>query len=274
MSRRALLMAVLAGMLFAGAAEAGDAADPDSRALPQRRSGAATQKIKLSGAAAVKKSGSGWWTTVGGLVAVLALIYLVAKVVQKSVPAARKSLPPEVVQVLGRKPLDYRHTIHLVRFGSRLLMLGTSQEGVATLSEINDPVEIDYLAGLCQPSEPAAASRTFQQLFRRFQNPEPAESGNEARWRGPAERGQAARSRGPGRARQRAEDDEEPALSNRARAAPDSDAGRACHAAAGCPSAFPPDAARRLTDLPQGRESSRRVMSRVHFFVAKCRRVA
>jgi flagellar biogenesis protein FliO len=129
---------------------------------------------------AAKKSGSGWWTTLGGLAAVLALIYLAAKVVQKSVPAARKSLPPEVVQVLGRKPLDYRHTIHLVRFGSRLLMLGTSQEGVTTLSEINDPVEIDYLAGLCQPSEPAAVSRTFQQLFRRFQNPEPAGSENDA----------------------------------------------------------------------------------------------
>jgi hypothetical protein len=100
--------------------------------------------------------------------------------VQKSVPAVLKSLPPEVVQVLGRKPLDYRHTIHLVRFGSRLLMLGTSQEGVTTLSEINDPAEIDYLAGLCQPSEPAAVSRTFQQLFRRFQNPEPAGRENDA----------------------------------------------------------------------------------------------
>jgi len=67
-----------------------------------------------------------------------------------------------------------------VRFGSRLLMLGTSQEGVTTLSEINDPVEIDYLAGLCQPSEPAVVSRTFQQLFRRFQDPRPAASENDA----------------------------------------------------------------------------------------------
>jgi flagellar biogenesis protein FliO len=176
MSRRVLLMAALATLLAAGATRANDAADPESRALPPRRSPPAAQRdIKTPGAGAAKKSGGGgWWSTLGGLVAVLALIYLAAKVVQKSVPAARKSLPSEVVQVLGRKPLDYRHTIHLVRFGSRLLMLGSSQDGITTLSEINDPVEIDYLAGLCQPSEPAAVSRTFQQLFRRFQNPEPA----------------------------------------------------------------------------------------------------
>ncbi len=180
MSRRALLLAALAGLLVAGAVKAGDDADPDSRVLPPPRSGAAAQKVKPVGAGAVNKSGSNWWSTLGGLAAVLALIYLAAKTVQKSVPAARKSLPPEVVQVLGRKPLDYRHTIHLVRFGSRLLMLGTSQEGVTTLSEINDPIEIDCLAGLCQPSEPAAVSRTFQQLFRRFQNPEPSRSENGA----------------------------------------------------------------------------------------------
>ena len=174
MFRRSCLMATLAAMLLAGAAHAADTADPDTRPLPPRRSAPTVQKeSRASGAGPAKKSGNGWWTTLGSLVAVLALICLVAKLVQKSVPAARKSLPPDVVQVLGRKPLDYRHTIHLVRFGSRLLMLGTSPEGVTTLSEITDQVEIDYLAGLCQPSEPTSVSQTFQQLFRRFQNADP-----------------------------------------------------------------------------------------------------
>jgi flagellar biogenesis protein FliO len=179
------MLATLAAVLLASAVRAGDTADSESRPLPPRRSAPAVQKDSrsLSAAQAKKSNGGsngGWWTTAGGLVAVLALIFLVAKVVQKSVPAARKSLPSEVVQVLGRRPLDYRHTIHLVRFGSRLLMLGTSQEGVTTLSEITDQVEIDYLAGLCQPSEPASVSQTFQQLFRRFQNPEPASNDHEA----------------------------------------------------------------------------------------------
>jgi flagellar biogenesis protein FliO len=111
---------------------------------------------------------------------VLALIYLTARVVRKNVPAAQKTLPAEVVQVLGRKALDYRHTIHLVRFGSRMLMVGTSQEGMRALSEITDPVEIDYLAGLCRPSEPASVAGTFSQLFQRFQNPEPAPAESES----------------------------------------------------------------------------------------------
>jgi len=52
-------------------------------------------------------------------------------------------------------------------------MVGASQEGMTTLSEITDPVEIDYLAGLCKPSEPASVAHSFNQLFQRFQNAEP-----------------------------------------------------------------------------------------------------
>jgi flagellar biogenesis protein FliO len=116
-------------------------------------------------------TGDGWWKTMGALTVALALVFLTAKVLRRTVPAVRTALPDGVVQVLGRKVLDYRHTIHLVRFGSRMLILGTSQEGMRTLSEITDPVEIDYLAGLCKISEPASISDTFGQLFQRFQNP-------------------------------------------------------------------------------------------------------
>jgi hypothetical protein len=41
---------------------------------------------------------------------------------------------------------------------------------------MTDPVEIDYLAGLCKPSEPTSVTDTFNQLFRRFQTPAAAES--------------------------------------------------------------------------------------------------
>jgi len=114
---------------------------------------------------------SGWWGTLGGLTAVLALVFLSAKVVRKSLPAAARSLPPEVVQVLGRKSLDYRNTIHLVRLGSKLLVLGSSQEGLATLSEITDAVEVDYLAGLCKPAAASSLTESFNQLFKRVKNP-------------------------------------------------------------------------------------------------------
>jgi len=176
MLRRALLTAAILVLILGAIVRGDDAADRESRQIPRRTSDrGAPQDGKTARAGQKPRTAAdGWWTTLGGLAAVLGLIYLTARVVRKNVPAAQKTLPAEVVQVLGRKALDYRHTIHLVRFGSRMLMLGTSQEGMRTLSEITDPVEIDYLAGLCRPSEPASVAGTFSQLFQRFQNPEPA----------------------------------------------------------------------------------------------------
>jgi flagellar biogenesis protein FliO len=177
MLRRALMTAAILGLLLGAVVRGGDSADRESRLITPRSSDRGPPgdgKGTTRAGQKPRSAADGWWTTLGGLAAVLALIYLTARVVRKNVPAAQKTLPAEVVQVLGRKSLDYRHTIHLVRFGSRMLMLGTSQEGMRTLSEITDPVEIDYLAGLCRPSEPASVAGTFSQLFQRFQNPEPA----------------------------------------------------------------------------------------------------
>ncbi len=176
MRRAALMTAAAFGLFLGAAAQAADSSADESRLIPPRRSvraGQAEGQLALHGSPRNREAGGGWLTTLGGLTAVLALVFLTAKVVKRSVPAVQKSLPAEVVQVLGRTAVDYRHQIHLVRFGSRMLVLGTSQEGLRTLSEITDPVEIDYLAGLCKPSEPASVAGTFRQLFQRFHGPEP-----------------------------------------------------------------------------------------------------
>jgi flagellar biogenesis protein FliO len=153
-----------------------DAVEADSRTIPPRSSDTARKTTGKTDRARQpsKIPDGGWWTTLGGLVAVLALIFLCAKILKKGVPAAQRTLPAEVIEILGRKALDYRHTVHLVRFGSRMLMIGTSQEGMTTLSEVTDQAEIDFLAGLCKPSESASVAQSFQQLFQRFQSPEPA----------------------------------------------------------------------------------------------------
>jgi len=184
MFRRALTMAVLLGFVLGSADESCAAyaaeslsrlaTERDSGTIPPKSADAAAQKggkITRTGQRA-KATGDGWWATLAGLAAVLALVFVLARIVKKKVPAVQKTLPSDVVQVLGRKALDYRHTIHLVRFGSRMLMLGVSQEGMTTLSEITDPVEIDYLAGLCKPSEPASVAQSFSQLFQTFQTSE------------------------------------------------------------------------------------------------------
>ena len=175
MHRRALKIAFIAWLFVACAAGPGIAAERTPQPIPPPSSERLQSKTsKTSGGSAGKTSSgsnTGWGTTLGGLTAVLALIFLTAKVLRKSIPAAQRTLPNEVVQVLGRKPLDYRHTIHLIRCGSRLLVIGSSQAGLSTLCEMADPVEIDYLAGLCQPSEPNSVASSFNQLFRRFQAP-------------------------------------------------------------------------------------------------------
>ncbi len=155
----------------------------ESRLIPTPSGGKSSRPSDKTGESArpkAKNSGGAWWTTLASLTAVLALVYLTAKVLRKGMPAAQRTLPVEVVQVLGRKPLDYRNTIHLVRCGSRLLILGSSQAGLTPLSEISDPVEVDYLAGLCKPSELGSVADTFNQLFRKFQAPEPTETAGQA----------------------------------------------------------------------------------------------
>ncbi|MBX3450146.1 MAG: FliO/MopB family protein [Planctomycetaceae bacterium] len=64
-------------------------------------------------------------------------------------PARLRPLPGEVLEVLGRRSLEPRVNLHLVRCGQRILVLGAGPDGVRTLSEITDPVEVDLLSGAC-----------------------------------------------------------------------------------------------------------------------------
>jgi hypothetical protein len=70
--------------------------------------------------------------------------------------------------VLGRRSLDNRHAVTLVRCGSRVLVLGFSPQGMHTLAEVTDPVEVDFLSGLCRPSgESTPFAQAIWDVFRR-----------------------------------------------------------------------------------------------------------
>lgn len=136
--------------------------------IPPRTSAAAAKTSPSGPARKAPVSGSSWWTTIGSLVAVIGLIVLVAKLVRKHSPASAGALPREVFHSLGRRSLDFRHSVQVVRVGSRLLVLAVSPDGVRTLAEITDPVEVDYLAGLCERTESAAGGPGFGRLFQTF----------------------------------------------------------------------------------------------------------
>ncbi len=90
-------------------------------------------------------------TTTLVLGGIVAMILFVSRLMKKHTRLGTMNLSSEVLEVLGRKMLDSRHAIHYVLCGNRILVLGTSLEGMRTLAEITDPVEIDRIRGECKP---------------------------------------------------------------------------------------------------------------------------
>ncbi len=104
-------------------------------------------------------------TIVSSLAIVLGLFCLVIWVMRRAQPRGSLLLPTEVVEVLGRTPLAGRQQMHLVRCGSKLLLVAATPDSAETLTEIDDPDEATRLAGLCRQVHPHSASTTFRQVF-------------------------------------------------------------------------------------------------------------
>lgn len=108
-----------------------------------------------------------------GVLAILILgILICAKLVKRKNPSLGKSLPSEAFEVLGRKSLNVRQSIMLFRCGSKILVVGATEDGLNTLTEITDPVEVDFLSGLCRSEETSGnASEMFRSLFSKSISP-------------------------------------------------------------------------------------------------------
>jgi flagellar biogenesis protein FliO len=104
---------------------------------------------------------------------VLGLFLLVAFVVRRGMPKNSALLPAEAVEILGRAPLIGRQQVHLLRCGNKILLVYATATGVETLTEIDDPAEVDRLAGICQQNRPQSASASFRQVFQQFDREPP-----------------------------------------------------------------------------------------------------
>lgn len=207
----ALCFALFLGCLLpvgveAQAVDAEPATTPASEDAPRQltaRNVDRTGKKKLTpptGGAGRTSGQSGWWTTAAGLMVVLGMILGAMRLFKKHLPGTARFLPPQAVQVLGKRPLDYKQNIYLLRCGSKILVVGASAQGLTTLGEITEPVEVDYLAGLCQAQDQQSVGETFSQLFRQFR-PEPLSSDKHA-----AELADVEHTEGPARGRGRQRD--------------------------------------------------------------------
>jgi flagellar biogenesis protein FliO len=112
------------------------------------------------------KSGAPLWSTLGALSFIIALIVVAARLLKKHGPAAVAGLPPEALEPLGKHYVDPRNSIHFIRCGSRILVLGLSPHGFQTLTEVTDPVEVNQLAGACRRQKhDSAIAQSFRSLF-------------------------------------------------------------------------------------------------------------
>jgi len=90
------------------------------------------------------------WSALGALVIVVGLILVLARLLRRHTPMFSQSLPSDALEILGRRVVDPRQAILLVRIGSRILVVGSSPNGLNALGQIDDAVEVDVLAGLCR----------------------------------------------------------------------------------------------------------------------------
>lgn len=95
----------------------------------------------------------------GAFLAVLVVLMVfalgLAKLFLKRSPYAITGLPPDAVDVLGRRAVDPRNSVYMIKVGSRLILMGSSPGGLSSLAEITDPIEVASLTNVC-----AAAKQT------------------------------------------------------------------------------------------------------------------
>lgn len=107
-------------------------------------------------------------SVLGSLGAVLGLFFLLAWALRRNASGAPGILPNEALEVLGRAPLAGRQQVHLVRLGSKLVLVSVSQAGIEPLSEVTEPDEVQRLVALCRQGQSNSASVMFRQALDRF----------------------------------------------------------------------------------------------------------
>ena len=105
---------------------------------------------------------AGTFTVAGSLVLVLGMFLLTARLLRRGNPQHARLLPKEAVEVLGRMPLPARRQGYLIRVGNKIVLVGFAPAGCDVLAEVDDPQEVDRLAGLCFQADPHGATQSFR----------------------------------------------------------------------------------------------------------------
>lgn len=149
------------------------AVDYDSLTAPDRPTSPRPRRVVER--APEPAASNGWWTIAYYSALVLGLAfagYVAAWGVRRQTLPARTGLPDGLLEHVGSRTLGPQTTLHIVRVGTRLLVLGHTPQGLQTLSEIDDPERVSQLMSLAEGSGGDARN-----LFRRNR---PTAGANEA----------------------------------------------------------------------------------------------
>lgn len=154
-----------------GVSPAAAPAPPATRALPRKGQAARPAgDVPRSGRSAPRsRSRQEVLATTGASLAVVVGLFLIAAWTLRGRGGGRGlALPSEAVETLGRFTLGARQNVHLVRCGSKLLLVAVSPSFVETLTEITDPREVNHLLTICQRSSPHGATAAFRDVLERL----------------------------------------------------------------------------------------------------------
>ncbi|MEM9700981.1 MAG: flagellar biosynthetic protein FliO [Planctomycetota bacterium] len=119
--------------------------------------------------------GSSVWGMLGALALVLGLFAAGAKWLSRSRLAAGTPTTG-ACEALAKVKLEPRAAMHVVKVGSRIVLVGSAADGLTALGQIDDPVEAEALAAAGRVSKPnpfarrrevPAARESFRTLFGR-----------------------------------------------------------------------------------------------------------
>ncbi len=104
-------------------------------------------------------------TVISSLAIVLGVFFLIVLISRRAMPRGNAALPPDALEVLGRRAIGSRHYLQLVRVGNKLVLLSVTAGGAEALTEIQDPQEVDRMLALCQRNRSGSVSASFRQVM-------------------------------------------------------------------------------------------------------------
>lgn len=112
----------------------------------------------------------------GSLALVLGCFFFFAMLMRKMNPQAAKGLPKEAFEVIGKTQLNQKMQLHLIRIGSRLVMVAVTQDGVQPITEITEPNEVVQILGILKKNDGKGSSAAFNKILDEYAN-EPVSGG-------------------------------------------------------------------------------------------------